>query len=78
MTILGREFTKADARRVLWTAGQAAFGAAVVAYPVLTANMKSNTKAAAVAFVASVGGAAVAALLSAVKNWFLADTSPIK
>lgn len=70
MTILGREFTAADARRVAWTA----IAAAVAAEPVLLAGLKSDKKAAVLAFVIVVGSAAV----SAVKNWFLADSSPVK
>jgi len=70
MTILGREFTQADARRVVWTAIMA--GSA--AFPVLLSGIKSDPKAAVLAFAIGVGAAA----LSAVKNWFLADSSPIK
>ena len=71
MTILGREFTDADARRVIWTA----IGAAVTAYPILLAGIKGgDLKPAVLSFAAVVGAAA----FSAVKNWFLADSSPIK
>jgi uncharacterized membrane protein YphA (DoxX/SURF4 family) len=70
MTILGRTFTDADARRVAWTA----IAAASVAFPTLLAGLKTNTKAAVLTFVIVVGSAA----FSAVKNWFLTDSSPIK
>jgi hypothetical protein len=78
MKIFGKSFTPADMRRVIWTAGQAAFGSAVVAYPVLLATLKSDKKAAAITFLVTVGGAFAAAAASAFKNWFLADNSPIK
>jgi hypothetical protein len=70
MTILGRSFTKADARRVLWTALQAAVA-------VFVAASVTDIKSAKVALLAAItaGGAAA---LSAVKNWFLADSSPAK
>jgi hypothetical protein len=70
MTILGRTFTQADLRRVLWTAVQA--GIAVVVASKIT-DVKS-AKIALLAGLAAAGGA----LLSAVKNWFLADSSPVK
>jgi hypothetical protein len=70
MIILGREFTDADARRVVWTA----LMAGSTAFPVLLAGLKSNPKAAALSFAIVVGSAT----LSAVKNWFLADESPLK
>jgi uncharacterized membrane protein YphA (DoxX/SURF4 family) len=70
MTILGRTFTDADARRVIWTAVQAG----TVAFPVLLAGLKTNTKAALLTFVIAVGAAAGSAL----KNWFLADSSSVK
>lgn len=71
MTILGRTFTDADARRVAWTA----IAAASVAFPTLLSGIKGgNTKASVLAFIIVVGSAA----FSAVKNWFLADSSPVK
>ena len=70
MRILGREFTAADGRRVIWTAIEAGG----IAYPALVIALKNDTKAALLAFGITVGGAVVAAL----KNWFLADTSPVK
>lgn len=70
MTVLGKTFTQADARRVIWTALQAGFATGV-----LTTIVDVKTaKAAVVVF----GGAALAAALSAVKNWWLADSSPVK
>jgi hypothetical protein len=70
MTILGRSFTQADARRVLWTAGQAAVA-------VFVAAQVTDVKSAKVAALAAIAAAGAAAL-SAVKNWFLADASPVK
>lgn len=70
ITFLGKTFTAADARRVAWTAIQAA----TVAFPVLLAGLKSNPKAAILAFGIAVGAAA----FSAAKNLILADDSPVK
>jgi hypothetical protein len=71
MTIFGRTFTDADLRRVIWTAVQAA----VIAWPALLVGVKGgNLKASVLAFVITVGSAA----LSALKNWFLADGSDLK
>lgn len=70
MTILGRTWTVADTRRVLWTAGQAALG-------VIAASTITDVKTAKVAALAALTvGLATAA--SAVKNWWLADSSPVK
>jgi uncharacterized membrane protein YebE (DUF533 family) len=70
LTILGRTFTKADARRVLWTAGQAAVA-------VFLAAKVTDVKTAKVAALAALAAAGAAAL-SAVKNWALSDASPAK
>jgi hypothetical protein len=70
MVIFGRSFTEADQRRVLWTVATTA----VAAYPALFAALKSNWKAGVLAFLITIGSAAGSAL----KNWFLADSSPIK
>ncbi len=70
MTILGRTFTKADARRVIWTAAQVAVGVVLAAKITDT----KSAKVAALAALAAFGGA----VLSAMKNWFLADDSPVK
>jgi uncharacterized protein YbjT (DUF2867 family) len=70
MTILGKSFTQADARRVVWTALQA--GVAV-----FVAASVTDVKSAKVAALAAITAAGAAAL-SAVKNWWLADASPAK
>jgi hypothetical protein len=70
VTILGKSFTQADARRVIWTAIQA--GIAVLVVSQIT-DIKSAKVAALTALTA-----AGAAALSAVKNWWLADASPVK
>ncbi len=70
MTILGRTFTQADARRVLWTAAQAAIGV----FTATSIASVSDAKRAAL----TAGSAAIAAAISALKNWFLSDESPVK
>jgi uncharacterized protein YbjT (DUF2867 family) len=70
MTILGKSFTQADARRVVWTALQA--GVAV-----FVAASVTDVKSAKVAALAALTAAGAAAL-SAVKNLWLADSSPAK
>jgi uncharacterized protein YbjT (DUF2867 family) len=70
MTILGKSFTQADARRVIWTAIQA--GVAV-----FVAASVTDVKTAKVAALAALTAAGAAAL-SAVKNWWLTDSSPVK
>jgi hypothetical protein len=70
MTILGRTFTQADIRRVVWTALQA--GAAV-----FVAASVTDVKSAKVALLAGLTAAGAAAL-SAVKNLWLSDDNPIK
>lgn len=68
-------FTKDDLKRVLWTAIQAFIGAVLVLAPgVLSAPDLKTAKALGVA--ALVAG--LAAAISALKNFFLPDTSPIK
>jgi hypothetical protein len=70
MTILGKSFTQADARRVIWTAIQA--GVAV-----FVAASVTDVKTAKVAALAALSAAGAAAL-SVIKNWWLADSSPVK
>ncbi len=70
MTILGKTFTQADLRRVVWTAAQAAVA-------VLVASQVTDIKSAKVVATAALV-AGLAAALSAVKNWFLADSSSLK
>jgi drug/metabolite transporter (DMT)-like permease len=68
-------FTKADIKRVAWTAAQAFLGAFLVLAPgVYKAPNMSEAKAALVAAVI----AGVAAAVSAVKNAVLTDASPAK
>jgi len=75
MTILGKTFTEADLRRVGWTAVQAGAAAAGVLAPGFwkAPNMATG-QAVLVAFVVAAAGAVV----SAVKNWWLADSSSLK
>lgn len=75
MTVLGRTFTRDDLRRVVWTAVQAGVSTFFVLAPGFwKAPNVDNAKALAI----SVAVAAGSALLSAVKNWFLSDTSSLK
>lgn len=75
MTIFGKTFTSADLRRVVWTAIQAGGTAYVVLAPGFwKAPNLANAKALIVGLVIAGGSAAV----SAVKNWFLADSSGVK
>lgn len=68
-------FTKDDVKRVLWTAVQAFLGALLVLAPgILQAPDLKTAKSLAVAALV----AAFAAVLSALKNFVLPDTSAIK
>ena len=75
MTIFGRTFNEADFRRVAWAAVQAGTAALAVLAPGFW--KAPNMKTAAAMFVAFIVAAGAAAF-SAVKNWFLADTSSLK
>lgn len=70
MTILGKSFTQADARRVVWTAVQAGIA-------VFVAAQVTDVKTAKVAALAALAAGGAAAL-SAIKNLWLADSSPVK
>ncbi len=75
MTILGKTFTATDARRVFWTVVAAAIGSfAVLAPGFWKAPNLDNARALAVAVAVAAG----AALISALKNWWLADGSRFK
>jgi hypothetical protein len=75
MTILGKTLTLADARKILWTAGQAFVSVAVVmASGLWAAPNLSNARAVVIACMTAAGAAG----LSAVKNWWLADSSGYK
>jgi hypothetical protein len=69
-TIFGKTLTQADLRRVAWTAVQAAVA-------VFVAAQVTDVKSAKVAALAAIAAAGAAAL-SALKNWWLADSSPVK
>jgi hypothetical protein len=75
MTILGKTLTLADARKVIWTAGQAFVTAA---YVLGTGFWKAPNLADARALFIACAIAAGSAAISAVKNWWLSDNSGLK
>ncbi len=75
MTIIGRTFTTADLRKVVWTAAQAFVSTAVI---LGSGFWKAPNFATGKAVFVACAIAAGSAALSALKNWWLSDASVVK
>jgi len=76
--MFGISFTKDDLKRVLWTAVQAFVAVFALGVNDVFDAFKAGGLDAAQAAGLALAAAALAAAISAVKNFFLADTSTLK